>query len=281
MTPLTNLCCELIAKYINSLEDLKYVPEHLGQMIFEFCLKHKTVDITSFRRPEIRPISLFLKEYKESMITSFKPPKEIINLVFPSFPHLNIVSLDLSRCLSSANIHILTYVSQIEQLQFLSLRYNNLIDDNIRDLTAKWRFYRCGELVEIDLSGNPFLSENICSYLITISSLERIIVNDTGMVDCVRSIFNWKVELFIDSLLADAVQIYQEYLQRIHWWTNLGKKLWDFQWRMDKINAVQFEWNGKIGDIWRLFDFGSNVIVDRFCWIYLRAFCYICVSFRP
>nr|CDS25363.1 sister chromatid cohesion protein dcc1 [Hymenolepis microstoma] len=130
---------------------------------------------------------LFSPIYGDLFLSSFRlRPCSNFRKWIEAFSLCNSLStLNLDSCyLGQKYPDVLPWIAKIKGLKFLSLRWNNLTNDHILSVTAKWRFKEIDEdckLTVVDVSSNPFLGERALKKLTSISSLQMIYLSDTGL----------------------------------------------------------------------------------------------------
>ncbi|KAM3176538.1 hypothetical protein ACTXT7_006320 [Hymenolepis weldensis] len=164
------ICCKVLARNFAAIESLEYIPDHLGRQISAYIsrdlLNNRTIPLNIY-------MGLFSQAYGDLFLSSFH-----LRLC-PDFTKW-IEAFSACNSLSTLNLDS----SRLKGLRFLSLRWNNLTNDNIVSITANWRFKLVGEdckLTVVDVSRNPFLGETALRKLTSISSLQMIYLSDTGL----------------------------------------------------------------------------------------------------
>ncbi|VDO06808.1 unnamed protein product [Rodentolepis nana] len=168
----------------DAIESMDYVPEHLGRQISA----HISSDLLNNKPIPLNPyISLFSPIYGDLFLSSFRlrACSDFTSWI-EAFSLCNSLStLNLDSCNLGVNYSdVLPWIARIKGLKFLSLRANNLTNDHITSVSAKWRFKGLGEdckLAVVDVSSNHYLGERALKKLTSVSSLQMIYLSDTGL----------------------------------------------------------------------------------------------------
>ena len=152
---LVDLCCRRLSELLIFTDTLKGIPEHLGCAVFKYVADEYTKDVLDTVSMEI--FSLFAEAYGSSFIHAFRLDRHsshLSNWLQMLSMSKSLRYLYLDECQLGLNsVEYLPRIGQFDQLILLSLKHNFLCHDNIRSLTAHWRFSGKSNLRCLDLSG--------------------------------------------------------------------------------------------------------------------------------
>ncbi|KAG5444291.1 hypothetical protein CSKR_202969 [Clonorchis sinensis] len=180
---LVDLCCRRLSELLLLVDSLDGLPEHLGRTVFQYIISRFSTGDFDVSTGVI--FSLFDEAYGSSFLHALR--------LGSCFPHLSswLSVLVLSRSLKYLYLDncqlgikypdIFPHIGQLKQLVLLSLKHNTLCNDNVRSLTAAWRFSRTSNLRCLDVSGNGYLNKVCVNILTKLGSLREVHCHDTGL----------------------------------------------------------------------------------------------------